>query len=72
MNFVINLMRGYNKNDFFDKKTLKRKIILCKDQALSKAKEIPYNCKKNPRRGIKSLFPKNFKKDIYKGQKMLY
>ena len=42
-------MRGYNKNDLFDKETLKRKRSFWKNEVLDKAKEKICNCKANPR-----------------------
>ena len=38
----------------------------------NKAKEILYNCKKSPKRGIKSFVPKSFKKGIDKDQKKYF
>ena len=43
------LMRGYNKNDLFDKETLKRKRSFWKNEVLDKAKEKICNCKANQR-----------------------
>ena len=42
-------MRGYNKNDLFDKETLKRKRSFWKNEVLDKAKEKICNCKANTR-----------------------
>ena len=53
----------------FDNETRKKRRTFWEYKCLNKAKQILYNCKKNPRRGIKSFFSKSFEKNIDKDQK---
>ena len=69
--FIINLMLGYNKIDLFGKETWETESISRIYKILNKANEILFNCKENLRRGIKSSFPKKFKKCFIKCNKSM-
>ena len=68
MHLVSNLMQGYDKDDLFAE-GIKSKSW--KNEFFKKVQTIFYYSKKNLERGVKSFFPKIFKKALIKTKKTL-
>ena len=66
ISFIIKLMHGYNEGELYGIKELASKFF--RNTILRKANEVFLDAKKNPRKGIKRFFPKNFNKFISKKQ----
>ena len=64
ISFMINLMHGYDEGKLYDIKELKSRFF--RNTILTKASDVFLNTKKNPKKEIKSFFPKNFKEIISK------
>ena len=66
LSFIINLMCGYDEKKLYSKEQVKSSFF--HNTILTKANSVSLDTKKNPRKEIKSFFPKNFSKIISKEQ----
>ena len=68
LNFIFNLMYGYNKIDLFVKKCKKKESSSLKNESVTQSRTLFYNTKINPRKGT-FFFPIKFKRDNLKDRR---
>ena len=70
ISFIINLIHGYDAGKLYNIKELKSEFL--NTTILTKANDVFLNTKKNPKKEIKSFFPKNFNNSFQKSKQMFY